>query len=360
MAAIMEIKYQIHWQIHDANQTDDLDPLVFQLLTFIQQLGSLRKAAEHANVSYRHAWGLLNKWQDTFGPLVILEKGRGAQLSKIGEKILHTHHQLHAKFSPELDNIATEVKRELTALNSDQLTPSLNIFASHGLAVSALRQLINQHHDFKLDLHFHGSLESLQALQSKQCDIAGFHIPIGPLATLLRPQYLDILHPKTHELVYVVRRNQGLMFRPEHETEIQNIHALTNPELKFINRQSGSGTRLLFDQIIKAEHISAHDITGYDDVEYTHLAVAALVASGMADISFGIASMADKFNLSFLPLVWEHYCLAIPKDICQDEAVQDIKLLLQSDRFKEALVDTTGYDTSDSGQTMSFDTIFRS
>lgn len=203
-------------------------------------------------------------------------------------------------------------------------------------------------------------MESLLALQNRDCDIAGFHIPIGPLATLLRPQYLNILHPKTHELVYVVRRNQGLMFRPEHKEIIQDIHALTNPELKFINRQADSGTRLLFDQLIKAEHIPTQQITGYDDIEYTHLAVAALVASGMADISFGIASMADKFNLSFLPLVWEHYCLAIPKEISQDETVQDIKLLLQSDRFKEALIDTTGYDTSDSGKTMTFDTIFRS
>jgi len=309
----MEIKYQINWQIEQQSDISNIEPLIFQLLIFIKKYGSLRKATEHANVSYRHAWGLLHKWQDTFGPLVVLEKGRGAYLSAIGEKLLNTHFQLHAQFSPQLDNIATDVKRELSLLNSSPTASSLKIFASHGLAVNALRQLINQQHDFKLDLHFHGSIESLRALQNEQCSIAGFHIPVGPLAKPLRQNYLDILAPESHDLIYVVKRNQGLMFRHEHRDKINTIQDIKNTPLKFINRQTDSGTRLLFDQLIKSEKIPTKSILGYEDEEFTHMAVAALVSSGVADISFGIAPIAKQFNLAFIPLVWEHYCLAVPK-----------------------------------------------
>ena len=351
----MNINYQIQWQISDQQGDTVIDPLLFELLDLIKQLGSLQQASKSANVSYRHAWGLFNKWQPRLGQLLILEKGRGAKLTSIGDKLLHTVHQLNGKFSPELSNIATEVKRDITLLNAQQNRPNLKIYASHGLAVNAFRQLLNEQQDIELDLHFHGSIESLQALEKGDCDIAGFHIPIGKLAKPLRQHYLATLQPGKHELIYVVKRHQGLMFRPEHQSLIKDINAVTNPELRFINRQTQSGTRLLFDQLIEAEHISPAQINGYDHEEFTHLAVAALIASNVADISFGIAPIAKQFNLGFLPLVWEHYCLAIPTDQAEKKT---IKSLLRSDEFKQKLVDTEGYETEYSGKTVSFDTIF--
>jgi len=309
-------------------------------------------------VSYRYAWGILNKWQDQLGVLVILEPGRGAYLTETGEALLNANTQINAKLSPELDNFATDIKRDLMALQENTIGKTLNIFASHGLAIGALRQLLNQQADFKLDLHFHGSLESLRALENKQCDIAGFHIPIGPLAKPLQTEYLKILNEETHELIYVVKRNQGLMFQQEKMDEITSIEALQNKDLKFINRQIDSGTRLLFDQLIKSENIQPEDINGYEHEEFTHLAVAALIASGVADLGFGIAPMAEKFNLAFIPLVWEHYCLAIPKTIMKDERINEIKTILQSDNFKQTIIKSQGYQTEESGQLVSFDTIF--
>ncbi len=354
---IMNIKYHINWLFGDDDQ-QPIEPILFELLALIQQKGSLKSAAEHAQVSYRYAWGLLNKWQQQLDTLVILEPGRGAHLSPVGEKLLNANTQLNAKFSPGLDNFATECKRDLSALLTENHDLSLNIFASHGLAVSTLRQLINQQLDFKLDLHFHGSLESLRALQNKHCDIAGFHIPIGPLSTALLPQYLALLNPKTHTLIYVVKRNQGLMYRADSEHDISSVQALKNNQLRFINRQSDSGTRLLFDQLIASENIKPTQINGYDHEEFTHLAVAALVASGAVDIGFGIAPMAEKFKLNFIPLVWEHYCLAIPNAIMTDKRVSQITTLLQSESFKNTLESTRGYQTTLSGKTVSFDRIF--
>jgi len=355
---IMDIKYQINWLMSIEDQQQAIEPVVFELLILIQQKGSLKSAAEQAKISYRYAWGLLHKWQDKLGTLVILEPGRGAHLSEIGETLLNANTRLNAKFSPGLDNFATECKRDLNVRLTQGNTRSLNIFASHGLAISTLRELINQQADFKLDLHFHGSLESLRALNNKQCDIAGFHLPIGPLSTQLSPQYLNMLDPTTHELIYVVKRNQGLMYRTDSAKDVKSIQSLKNGTLRFINRQADSGTRLLFDQLIASGNIKTEQINGYDHEEFTHLAVAALVASGAADISFGIAPMAEKFNLEFMPLVWEHYCLAVPKAIVKDDRVSQIMTLLHSESFKQSLAHTRGYQTEVSGLTVSFDTIF--
>ena len=354
----MNINLSFNWQITQTEQ-HDINPLLFPLLAAVSQLGSLRHATEKLKVSYRFAWGLLAKWEELLGqPLVILERGRGASLSPAGEKLLNANIQLLARFSPELDNFSTQFKREFETILDKAKTPSLNIFASHGLAISALRELINQRADFKLDLHFHGSLEGLRALQRGHCDIVGFHIPVGPLAKKLTPQYLEVLNPQKHQLIYVVKRNQGLMFHSRNSNKIQTISSLLSPDLQFINRQADSGTRLLFDQLLDAENINPDDISGYDNEEFTHMAVAAMIASDAADVGFGIAPMADKFKLAFIPLVWEHYCLAIPNHLAEDDRTKQIQELLKSTSFKNALSGYSGYDASRSGESVTFTEIF--
>lgn len=355
---IMNIKLTLNWQITQSEQ-QKIDPVLFSLLAAIQHLGSLRRATDDVNVSYRFAWGLLAKWEQLLGqPLVILQRGRGANLSPTGEKLLNSNAQLLARFTPELDNFATQFKREFELLLDKSKTPCLNIFASHGLAISTLRDLINQQSNFKLDLHFHGSLESLRALDNGHCDIAGFHIPIGPLAKNLRSQYLKLIDPHQYNLIYVVKRNQGLMFKPENAAKISAISSLTNNDLRFINRQTDSGTRLLFDQLLDAENIKPKEINGYSNEEFTHMAVAAMIASGAAEVGFGIAPMASKFNLAFIPLVWEHYCLAIPNSLSEDESTRQIKQLLANTSFKNSLAGFPGYDASHSGDSVTFKDIF--
>jgi len=354
----MNIELTLNWQITRSEQ-QNIDPVLFPLLTAIQHLGSLRRATDEVKVSYRFAWGLLAKWEQLLGqPLVILQRGRGANLSPTGEKLLNANSQLLARFTPELDNFATQFKREFELLLDKSKTPSLNIFASHGLAISTLRDLINQQSNFKLDLHFHGSLESLRALNNGHCDIAGFHIPIGPLAKNLRSQYLKLIDPQQYKLIYVVKRNQGLMFKSENAEKISAISSLTNNNLRFINRQTDSGTRLLFDQLLDVESIKPNEINGYNNEEFTHMAVAAMIASGAADVGFGIAPMASKFNLTFIPLVWEHYCLAIPNSLSKDEITKQIKELLGDTSYRSALSGFSGYDASHSGDSVTFKDIF--
>ncbi|MCX4187465.1 substrate-binding domain-containing protein [Methylophaga sp. OBS4] len=355
----MDIKIKFHWQLNQDGETHNIDTVLFQMLEAVQTEGSLKKATDRVRVSYRFAWGLLGKWESILGqPLVILERGRGARLSAAGEKLMHAHRHLSASFSPELDNFATQFKREFETVLEHSDGDRFNIFASHGLAVGALRDLINQQSGFKLDLHFHGSLESLRALRNGECHIAGFHIPVGDLGHQLSPNYLKILSPDSHQLIYVVKRNQGLMVAKDNPKQIDELHALTRDDVTFINRQADSGTRLLLDQLLDKNQIAVNRIKGYSHEEFTHMAVAAMVASGAADAGFGIAPIADKFNLEFIPLVWEHYCLALPRDLAEDERVAEIISLLQSDAFQQKLACLSGYDFSRSGELVSFKEIF--
>jgi len=352
---IMEIKLDFSWKI--AQQ--DIDPVLFRLLESIQREGSLQKATKQAGVSYRFAWGLLNKWQALLEhPLVILERGRGATLSPAGESLISANQKLIARFSPELDNISTRFKREFESVLSNQSSPRASIFASHGIAINALRDLMHQQSDLKLDLHFYGSLDSIRSLEQEQCDIAGFHIPEGSLAKQIAPQYLEILNSAKHQLIYVVKRNQGLMVKHGNPKNITTISSLTNSNIEFINRQTDSGTRLLFDQLIQTDSINAEQITGYQNEEFTHMAVAAMIASGAADVGFGIAPMADKFNLDFIPVAWEHYCLAVPLSFMNDPHVEQIIAILQSDGFKQTLAGLNGYEADRSGETVEFNDIF--
>jgi putative molybdopterin biosynthesis protein len=352
----MKVNLSFQWAIQDQK----LDPALFQLLRDIKRLGSLQQAAKTTHVSYRFAWGLMTKWHEIIGqPLVIMERGKGATLSEVGEVLLNSYQQLIARFSPEFDNFASEFRIELETTLSEHEPNRLSVYASHGLAISTFRDLVHQQSKYQLDLHFHGSLDSLRALNNKHCDIAGFHIPMGDMTKKLAPQYLQLLDPKQHQLIYVVKRNQGLIVAKGNPKQLSGIADLTN-NIRFINRQADSGTRLLFDTLLEEHNIEPSSINGYQNEEFTHMAVAAMVASNMVDVGFGIAAMAEKFDLAFIPIVWEHYCLAVPHRLMKTDNVQHIVSLLQSDEYQSALAIVSGYDASRAGEMVSFDAIFNS
>ncbi|HET8806790.1 MAG TPA: substrate-binding domain-containing protein, partial [Methylophaga sp.] len=212
--------------------------------------------------------------------------------------------------------------------------------------------------EIAVDLHFHGSLESLQELQRGHCDIAGFHIPVGELGQQIADQYLALLDARQISLIYLVRRQQGLMVAAGNPLNIRNLMDLSKGGLSFINRQRGSGTRLLFDQLLSAQQIAPTSIKGYQQEEFTHMAVAAMIASGAADCGFGIAAVANKFALDFLPICEEHYCLAITTKRLQTEPVQALLNSLKASEWRQSLAGLAGYDLSQSGQMVSFEAIF--
>src|SRR5476649_2104531 len=173
---MIKVKLAYEWQpAHGERHA--LDGMLFRVLLAIDETGSLAEAARRLGVSYRHAWGLMGKWEKVFGkPLARLRQGRGTELSEFGRKLLWAEQLVQARLTRELEGVRREIEHVLATGTED---PRLGLCASHDLALGALRDLLAQRDGLKLDLHFKGSLESLDALANSRCSLAGFHIAEG-------------------------------------------------------------------------------------------------------------------------------------------------------------------------------------
>jgi putative molybdopterin biosynthesis protein len=150
-------------------------------------------------------------------------------------------------------------------------------------------------------------------------------------------------------LVTLVHRQQGLIVAQENPKNIGSLDDLTRDDVQFINRQTGAGTRVLLDYHLDLKGIESSQIEGYDQEEYTHLAVAAAVASGRADCGLGIAAAAQALDLSFLPLFQERYDLVIPVEHADTALVAPLLELLKLQQFRDVVSGLPGYDTSEMG-----------
>jgi len=124
---------------------------------------------------------------------------------------------------------------------------------------------------------------------------------------------------------------------------------------RLVNRQPASGTRLLFDRLLRAAKIDATRIAGYDQEEFTHLAVAATVAAGQADVGFGIEAAAAQYRLDFVPLATEQYCLALRRDHLHDTRVISLIEYLASAACRELIAALPGYRATHSGAVVDVD-----
>ena len=144
----------------------------------------------------------------------------------------------------------------------------------------------------------------------------------------------------------MVRREQGLLVRRGNPKGINSLEDLSRKDVSFVNRQRGAGTRVLLDYHIKLLGISADIIQGYNQEEYTHLGVAAAVASGRADCGLGIAAAAQALDLDFKPLFQERYDLVIPKEHASSPLLAPLFDELHGNSFREAVSGMVGYDVS--------------
>lgn len=354
----MQIQLDLNWQLGHG-RPEHLETELFALLHTIKERGSLQVAARVNGLSYRHAWGLMQKWKSLLGqPLAYLERGRGATLTPIGEKLLWGQRRISARLGPELESLASELASELHGLINRDPMPPLRIFASHGLALPLLRDMLQARMGGSVDLQFRGSLDSLRLFAAGKCDLAGFHLPDGTLGTRLAPGFARFLHPETDQLIKVVRRRQGMVTAPGNPKAIRTIADLERPGVRFINRQPGSGTRLIFDLLLEDAGIEPQRILGYNTEEFTHLAVAAMIASGAADAGLAIEPVAHQFGLHFEPMASEDYWLAVRRDNLGGIAQGNLLAVLRSPEFRAATADLQGYDSAPAGELHPLERIF--
>lgn len=192
-----------------------------------------------------------------------------------------------------------------------------------------------------------GSLGGLVALRRKEAHLAGIHLLDPQTGDYNLPYIRQHLPNQPLQVITFAHREQGFIIPPGNPKQVASFDDL--PRVRYVNRQRGAGTRLLLDYELEKRGISAEHISGYDHEEYTHLAVAAAVASGIADCGLGVRSAALAMGLDFVPVGWERYDLVIPAEHTEHPGVQRLLAVLSDDEFKGALGAQPGYDTHETG-----------
>jgi molybdate transport repressor ModE-like protein len=324
-----------------------LPPRVMDWLDAIQQHGSLSAAATAQGVSYRHAWNLLREAEAALGgPLLTMTRGRGATLTPLGERLVWAQRRVAARLGPQLDSLASELRAELHHLLADAQRP-LRVAASHGFAIEALQHLWTQTGE-PTDWRYTDSSQALAALHAGSAEVASLHLPTGPIEREMLAHYARWLAPDWC-YVHMVTRRQGLMVRPGNPLQLDGIADLLRPDVRFVPRTAGSGTRLLLETLLRHAGLDPTPLADGKAGEHTHSAVAAYVASGMADVAFGVETSARRFGLEFIPVQTERYGLLLRAAERDSPALAALLGVLRSPACAQAFADLPGYRVDQSG-----------
>ncbi|MEN8247215.1 MAG: substrate-binding domain-containing protein, partial [Thermodesulfobacteriota bacterium] len=195
-----------------------------------------------------------------------------------------------------------------------------------------------------------GSMGGIMAVKRGACHIAGSHL-LDTEDGSYNVSYLNKFLPgRDVRLVNLVMRDQGFIIPKGNPKGIKDIHDLVREGLSFINRQGGSGTRILLDYRLHQQGIDPAEIKGYDTEEYTHMSVAVAVLSGTVDVGLGIFAAARALDLDFIPVVTEEYDLVIPQEYYASAKIQALMDIINSAAFKKRVKALGGYATDKTGQ----------
>jgi len=220
---------------------------------------------------------------------------------------------------------------------------------SHDLTLDLMAQFLAEH-ERRLASANVGSQGGLVALRRGEAHLAGSHL-LDPETGEYNISYIRQYMPNIPvKVVALVGRDQGLMVRKGNPKGVKGLGDLTQPEVQFVNRQRGAGTRVLLDYHLNLMGMSADSILGYTQEEYTHLGVAAAIASGRADCGLGISAAAQALDLDFIPLFQERYDLVIPKEHAESALLAPLFELLADRNFQDAVSKLPGYDVSVMGR----------
>ena len=245
-----------------------------------------------------------------------------------------------------------QVLQKQTPVDTGQPMPErrLRFAGSHDLAVEMLAQkLLDSKPNYRLEIDFVGSLGGLIALARGEADIAGVHLWDATSASYNLPFIRRILPNRRSALVTLLHRKLGFIVPLGNPQRLEALSDLTQPELRWVNRQSGSGTRIWLDEQLQQARIGPGQIHGYAREEATHMAVAQAVQSGEATAGLGIQAAAMAYGLNFIPLTEEVYQLVVPEAIWDSQVWQSLLSIIRSDRFIAAVNDLGGYNTATTG-----------
>jgi putative molybdopterin biosynthesis protein len=318
---------------------------LFELLAAIVEGESIRDAARLLGSSYRYVWDALRKWEKLLGePLVTWSQGQRAKPTQFAHRLVWLERRARTRMQPHLEELRSDLSCALADAR-DERQLLLTVRASHDIALSVLQRHASEAGDFHFDLAFAGSVDALRALNDRQCLVAGFHFPaLRAEAPVFARALKPVLKPRLHKVFACCRRMQGFMVRAELAERVRTFEDVVRSDLRFVNRQAGSGTRMLIEHLMHERSIAPASWPGYaDHVENTHVAVGLCVASGVADVGIGIEAAALQFGLHFVPLVEEDYFLACMNDALEHPAVRRMRDVLAGPSWAQILMNLPGY-----------------
>ena len=243
-----------------------------------------------------------------------------------------------------------EMEAELL-VDEEEILNTVVIIGSHDITIDILADEIRRcGHSIRISSGNVGSLGGLMALRKGTCHMAGSHLldtESGEYNLAYINRYLKGIKVSVFHLVL---RDQGLIVARGNPKGIIGINDLKRDDINFVNRQAGSGTRVLLDHKLEELGIEPELIRGYGHEEFTHMAVAVDVLSGAADCGMGIFAAAKALNLDFIPMEREQYDLIIPSSILENLNIQVVLETIKSRNFRDRVTDLGGYDPSKSGQ----------
>ena len=233
----------------------------------------------------------------------------------------------------------------------EEILNTVVMVGSHDLTLDILENLLGKFYPpIFFSSHPVGSLGGILAVKKGICHMAGLHLLDPETGEYNFPYIRNYLGGIAVRIIHLVYREQGLIVQRENPKKINGLKDLLRKDVTFLNRQKGSGTRILLDHTLKTLLLEPSQIRGYEKEEYTHMGVASTVAGGIADAGLGILSAARAMGLDFIPIAKERYDLVIPSIHFEDKKIQRVIETICSNEFKKMVSRMGGYDVSRTGE----------
>jgi putative molybdopterin biosynthesis protein len=231
----------------------------------------------------------------------------------------------------------------------EEINQTIFFTGSHDIAIDIMGQFLFQQ-GRRVAAANVGSVAGLVALSRGEAHLSGSHLldlETGEYNLAYIKQYLPGIPVR---VITLVGRIQGILVRKGNPKGIREIKDLIRPDVNFVNRQRGSGTRVLLDYQLQSLGLDSAQIQGYQDQEYTHLSVGAAIVSGRADCGIGIAAVTQSLDLDFIPLFEERYDLVMPQEYTRSPLLKPLLALLENENFKQVVASLPGYEVAQMGK----------
>ncbi len=227
---------------------------------------------------------------------------------------------------------------------------TLVCIGSHDMSIDFLADILQKRHAIRLISTNVGSMGGIMSLRLGETHFSGLHL-LDYETGDYNESYLQRYIPEQKwMLINLVKRQQGLIVKKGNPLQISCLQDIQREDIRYINRQKGAGTRVLFDYYLKKENIDSSSINGYNREEFTHLAVAAAVKNDACDTGMGIYASARALDLDFIPVTEERYDLCILPELIEEEILETLLSVINSSEFRDYTSDFGGYNLESSGK----------